>query len=32
VYNLSARSRIPADLIPKVNLSQARHIAGCAIT
>ena len=32
VYNLSAGSRIPAELIPKVNLSQARHIAGCAIT
>jgi KDO transferase-3 len=32
VYNLSATSRIPDDLIPKVNLSQARYIAGCAMT
>lgn len=32
VYNLSATSRIPAELIPKVTLSQARHIAGCAVT
>ena len=31
VYNLSATSRIPAELIPKVTLSQARHIAGCAM-
>ena len=31
VYNLSATSRIPAELIPKVDLRQARRIAGCAI-
>ncbi|UVL01552.1 lipopolysaccharide biosynthesis protein [Pseudomonas sp. B21-047] len=31
VYNLSAASRIPTELIPKVNLSEARRIAGCAI-
>lgn len=31
VYNLSATSRIPVELIPKVTLSQARHIAGCAM-
>ncbi|MFJ4452933.1 6-hydroxymethylpterin diphosphokinase MptE-like protein [Pseudomonas sp. NPDC089392] len=32
VYNLSANSRIPATLIPKVSLDEARRIAGCAIT
>jgi len=32
VYNLSATSRIPAELLPKVNLNAARRIAGCAIT
>ncbi len=31
VYNLSTTSRIPAELIPRVNLDQARRIAGCAI-
>jgi len=32
VYNLSSISRIPAELIPRVNLREARRIAGCAIT